>query len=252
VEVSSTDAAELVKLVNNAHTDVIYGFGNEVAMIASALGVNGEEVIGAANADYPRPDVSRPGYVGGSCLVKDPYMLLESARRHGYEPGMVAAARRLNENVPVHVAERVLQQLERRAVKPSEITVLVSGMAYKGKPETDDVRGSAAPVIAKSLRPRVKRLLGHDFVVDARVIEQLGFEPYDLVRGCSEASALIVLNDHQRYAAYNRADLSSRLVKPRLIYDLWGVFKPGGSNGSANGLYLRLANDTLSSTAPTT
>lgn len=246
VEVSSWEAAELVKLVNNAHTDLIYGFGNEVALIASAIGVAADEVIDAANAGYPRPDLSSPGYVGGSCLVKDPYLLLASARRHGYDPPMVAAARRLNENVPVHVAERVLKELMLRDIDPSDVAVLVSGMAYKGRPETDDVRGGAAPALANVLAPRVGRLLGHDFVVADQVIRGMGFEPVELLQGCSEANVLVVLNNHPRYSDHHRDELTLRLAKPRLVYDVWGVLLAEAASSRADGVYLRLANETPS------
>src|SRR5205814_3816396 len=102
VRVSSLEAAELVKLVNNCHTDLIYSFGNEVALLAERAGLDPLEVIRAANVDYPRPDLSRPGYVGGGCLSKDPYLLLDSAR--GRQPFLVGRARQLNEYLPVHVA----------------------------------------------------------------------------------------------------------------------------------------------------
>ena len=94
VVVSSLEIAEMVKLVCNAHTDLIYGFGNEVAQMADALGVSGNEVIAAANLRYPRPDLCRPGFVGGSCLTKDPYLLMHAVREAGYQPPLVAAARR--------------------------------------------------------------------------------------------------------------------------------------------------------------
>src|SRR5204863_8540427 len=89
VRVSSLEAAELVKLVNNCHTDLIYSFGNEVALLAERAGLDPLEVIRAANVDYPRPDLSRPGYVGGGCLSKDPYILLASGQALGHEPWLV-------------------------------------------------------------------------------------------------------------------------------------------------------------------
>src|SRR5258706_92801 len=65
VPVGSLEAAELVKLVNNCHTDLIYAYGNEVALMAERWGLDPLEVIRAANLDYPRPDLARPGYGGG-------------------------------------------------------------------------------------------------------------------------------------------------------------------------------------------
>lgn len=76
VPVSGLEAAEFVKLVNNCHTDVIYSFGNEVAMMTERLGLDPLEVLRAANVHYPRPDIAKPGYVGGGCLSKDPYIMM--------------------------------------------------------------------------------------------------------------------------------------------------------------------------------
>ena len=108
VPVGSLEAAELVKLVNNCHTDLIYSYGNEVALMASAWGLDPLEVIRAANLDYPRPDLARPGYVGGGCLSKDPYILMSAARAAGYTPWLVGQARGLNEHLPLRAAERLV------------------------------------------------------------------------------------------------------------------------------------------------
>src|SRR5205814_9797259 len=95
VPVSSLEAAELVKLVNNCHTDLIYSYGNEVALMAERWGLDPLEVIRAANVDYPRPDLARPGFVGGACLSKDPYILISASRATGYTPWLVGQARGL-------------------------------------------------------------------------------------------------------------------------------------------------------------
>ncbi|GCE22075.1 nucleotide sugar dehydrogenase [Dictyobacter kobayashii] len=82
--VTSLETAEMIKLICNCHTDLIYGFGNQVALMANALGVDAQEVITTANLNYPRPDLSKPGFVGGSCLSKDPYLLIYSTQQHNY------------------------------------------------------------------------------------------------------------------------------------------------------------------------
>ena len=99
------ETAELVKLTNNCHTDVIYAFGNEVARLTERLGLDPLEVIRATNLDYPRPDIAKPGYVGGGCLSKDPYIMMSGAERSGHMPRLIGAARALNEDLPVHVAD---------------------------------------------------------------------------------------------------------------------------------------------------
>ena len=131
VRASSLEAAELVKLVNNCHTDLIYGYGNEVALLAQRFGLDPLEVIHCANVEYPRPDLSRPGFVGGGCLSKDPYILLSAAAETGYTPYLVGAARRLNEDLPVHVAERLVT-LIRTARPRGRLPARRAGLGVQG------------------------------------------------------------------------------------------------------------------------
>jgi UDP-N-acetyl-D-mannosaminuronic acid dehydrogenase len=237
VVVSSLEAAEMVKLVCNAHTDLIYGFGNEVALMSSALAVDANEVIAAANLRYPRPDLSRPGFVGGSCLVKDPYLLIHCAAEAGYRPPMVAAARAVNESVPGHVLAAVVDALTAAGRAPADAKVLLCGIAYKGRPETDDVRGAASVEIAAALRDRVAVLAGHDFVVDPGRIAATGCTPMSLADGLTGADAVILLVDHPGYR-----DLDAELVRmrqPAIVFDMWGLLDHALS-GAPGVEYLRL------------
>jgi UDP-N-acetyl-D-mannosaminuronic acid dehydrogenase len=72
------------------------------AAFAERCGLDPLEVIDAANLDYPRPDVFKPGYVGGGALSTDPYLMINSTALSG-------AARQLNEYLPVHVATNVVE-----------------------------------------------------------------------------------------------------------------------------------------------
>jgi UDP-N-acetyl-D-mannosaminuronic acid dehydrogenase len=231
VTVSSLEAAELVKLVGNAHTDLHYGFGNEVALIAGALGLDGNEVIEAANLRYPRPDLARPGYVGGSCLTKDPYLLMYSAEQAGYHPPMVAAARAVNEQVPKLVVEHVLKALAAKGRTPADAVVLVCGIAYKGRPETDDTRGSAALDVANALTAVVGQLRGHDYVVGGDRIAALGYQPVALPDGLAGADALVLLVDHPRYRQdIDLERVQAQMRQPAVIYDMWGELADELSN----------------------
>jgi UDP-N-acetyl-D-mannosaminuronic acid dehydrogenase len=239
VIVSSLEAAEMVKLVCNAHTDLIYGFGNEVALMSSALGIDANEVIAGANLRYPRPDLSRPGFVGGSCLIKDPYLLMYSAAEAGYRPPMVAAARAVNERVPGHVVDAVLKALAAQGRAPADAKVLICGIAYKGHPETDDVRGAASVEVAAALRDRVAVLAGHDFVVDPSRIARTGCEPTSLADGLTDADVLILLVDHPRYRELDAEFVRARMRKPGIVFDMWGLLDSELS-GMPDVDYLRL------------
>jgi UDP-N-acetyl-D-mannosaminuronic acid dehydrogenase len=218
VPVSSLETAELVKLTNNCHTDVIYSFGNEIAMLTERLGLDPLEVIRATNLDYPRPDIAKPGYVGGGCLSKDPYLMLSGAQRHGCTPQLIEAARRLNENLPVHVARRVVELMP--GGRGGTLTVL--GWAYKGWPPTDDMRGTPIAAMMPVFTAAGIRVLGHDPRVRDEVIRAYGGEPVDLADAFRAADGVLVVTDHPDYRAIDVAGAiaGSRL---RFVFDSWRI-----------------------------
>ncbi len=220
VEVSDLETAELVKLSNNCHTDLIYSFGNEIALIAEQHGLDPLEVIRAANADYPRPDLSKPGYVGGGCLSKDPYIMLDSAG--GYRPYLVGRARALNEHLPVHVAETVVRLLGEARGQTRGLRLAVLGWAYKGWPPTDDMRGTPIATMMPIFSAAGITVTGHDPMVTGDVIRQYGGEPVSLDKAFSDSDAVLVVNDHPDYRAIDVARMLGA-NRPVLIYDSWRI-----------------------------
>ena len=225
ISVSSIETAEAVKLACNAHTDLIYGFGNEIGLVAETLELDAYEIINTANLNYPRPDISKPGFVGGSCLTKDPYFLIHSLSGREYTPSMTRAARSLNESLPARVGycvARVLKSLKRHRLN---IQVLVSGFAYKGTPETDDLRGAVFEEILGFVRPYTHQIKGHDFVVSDQKLSELGVEPVEHLRaGFENADVVVILNNHSLYSQHNFEELVASMRRPAFIYDAWGVF----------------------------
>jgi len=220
VPVSSLEAAELVKLANNCHTDLIYSYGNEIALIAEGHGLDPLEVIHAANVDYPRPDLARPGYVGGGCLSKDPYLLLGSAG--GHHPYLVDRARALNEHLPVHVATRVVEMLREQRGSTEGARLAVLGWAYKGWPPTDDMRGTPITAMMPVFDAAGLTVLGHDPLVAPEVIARYGGEPVSLDKAFADADAVLIVIDHPDYRALP-VDTVLAAGRPRLVYDSWRI-----------------------------
>ncbi len=220
VPVSSLEAAELVKLANNCHTDLIYAYGNEIALIAERHGLDPLEVIRATNVDYPRPDLARPGYVGGGCLSKDPYLMVSSAG--GREPFLVGQARRLNEHLPVHVAGRVVELIRAELGRSEGARLAVLGWAYKGWPPTDDMRGTPIAAMMPVFSAAGLVVSGHDPLVAPELIRRYGGDPISLDKAFTEADAVLVINDHPDYRALEISGLLAA-GRPRLIFDSWRV-----------------------------
>ncbi|MEV0582123.1 nucleotide sugar dehydrogenase [Nonomuraea sp. NPDC050310] len=213
VPVSSLEAAELVKLSNNCHTDLIYAYGNELALVAERHGLDPLEVIRACNLDYPRPDLAKPGYVGGGCLSKDPYIMLASGGSD-----LVRAARALNERLPVHVAERLVAQVREVFGSTEGIRLSVLGWAYKGWPATDDMRGTPIEAMLPVFAAAGLIVQGHDPLVPEEVIRQYGGQPMSLDKAISSADALLVINDHPDYR-----ELAVDCSRIRVVFDSWRI-----------------------------
>jgi UDP-N-acetyl-D-mannosaminuronic acid dehydrogenase len=223
VRVSSLEAAELVKLVNNCHTDVIYGYGNEVALLAERWGLDPLEVLHAANIDYPRPDLAKPGFVGGGCLTKDPYILISAAEAAGHAPFLVPAARRLNETVPLRVAERLIGLIRRGRGSAEGARLAVLGWAYKGWPPTDDMRGAPVLPMLPLFRAAGLELRGHDYLVAPDVIAGLGATPLAVETAVAGADAVLVTMNHPEYAKLDLAALLPTLRRPAVVFDAWRI-----------------------------
>ncbi len=225
VPVSSLEAAETVKLINNCHTDLIYAYGNEVALIAERFALDPLELIHAANIDYPRPDLAKPGFVGGGCLSKDPYLLITSARSRGHEPWLIARSRGLNEQLPLHVARRFLALLRETRGTLESCRVLLLGFAYKGWPPTDDMRGAPVLPMLEVLKAEGLTLRGHDVLVPPEILRRLGVTPVSLREGFAAADGVLVITNHPEYSKLDLARLLGSLRKPAVVFDCWRILE---------------------------
>jgi len=164
-EITATDCltAEAAKTVENTYRDVNIAFANEMALVCESLGVDMFEVRRLVNARRDR-HVHLPGAgVGGHCLPKDPWLLNHGVNcygRKGVKSELLAMARRINDSMPLHVAELVEEALSDagRSLKGSRIAVL--GMAYLE--DSDDTRNTPAVPLIRALLARGAEVVAHD------------------------------------------------------------------------------------------
>lgn len=241
VRVDSLEAAEMVKLVNNSFRDLIFAFANEMSQVASAFNVDIVDVIKAANRGYSRDPVPLPSPgVGGPCLTKDPYILASVASRAGLENTLASHSRRVNESMHGFVARAVVDQLRRVGKDPKAARVLLCGLAFKGRPETGDLRSSSALEIAKLLEPEVGALIGHDPVATAREIEAFGITPASLPGGFEGVDAVLFLNNHPSYEKVDVFAMTRALNEPPIVYDGWRLFRPDDVLHACPSVYMGL------------
>lgn len=227
VRVSDVETAEMIKMVDNASRDVMFAYANEIARITDAIGISAREVIEAGKFGYCRTNLPMPGPVGGPCLAKDPYILAQSLTPYNLMPEITLAARRVNESQAIEVisnVHRICSQLENFPEKPV-ITFL--GIAFKGKPATNDLRGTMAKPIYEAVKAHFPHATyrGFDFVVAKEKIEEFGLEPCDtLISALNQCHLAFIVNNHPGFAEMPIDDLACLMARPGLFYDFWNLF----------------------------
>ncbi|MCJ9429965.1 nucleotide sugar dehydrogenase [Kordiimonas marina] len=225
IRVNDLETAEMIKLINNTQRDYIFAFANEVASMCDAVGVSASEVIAAGNLGYERSNLPLPGPVGGPCLEKDPHILAEGIEPYGFTPELSLAARVWNETLP----DRTIAQIaglwkDKVGADNAPGTITILGLAFKGRPETDDLRGTMAGPIIKSLRTHFPgaKLKAFDPVVAMDKAADFGVEPCptleDAMRG---ASIAVIQNNHNAFSRMPLARLATTMQQPGIIYDYW-------------------------------
>ncbi len=223
ISVGNPEAAEAAKLFANAQRNVVFGLANEFALICENLGLDMYEIARAAAIDYPRGHLHRPGPVGGPCLAKD-VLLLASSVAPADAPLLSLAARAVNERVIAQAAQTIARHLE-NADKASR-SVAILGVAFKGIPVTDDVRGSMALELMAMLKQKLPGLAfrGWDAAVASDTLASLGFLPCDdMLAAAADVDVVVIANDHAGFKRLVIADIAAVMRKPALIYDLCGT-----------------------------
>jgi len=212
---------EVAKLAENTFRDVNIAYANELALICERVGADITEVIGLANT-HPRVDIHRPTCgVGGPCLVKDPYLLLHSLKKRGYDSRLIRSSRELNDYMPDHTVKLLVKTLKKadKNVKSSKIVVL--GTAYKG--EVGDPTNSPAEKIICRLMD-----LGAQVVVyDPYCKESFGAERVeDLLKAVDRADCVLVTTDHKIFEELNLEQIKTLMNKTPIIVDGKRILNP--------------------------
>jgi UDP-N-acetyl-D-glucosamine dehydrogenase len=215
VPVSSPEAAELTKLLENTFRSVNIGLANEMAIVCDKLGVNVWEVIDAA-ATKPfgfMRFTPGPG-IGGHCIPLDPHYLAWKMRTLNYKTRFIDLAGEINSEMPLFVVRKVAAALndERKSVRGSRVLVL--GIAYKR--DIDDMRESPALDVIRLLEEQGANVSYHDpyvpkFQEDGHQMESVPLTDEVLTR----SDAVVVVTDHSNVDYQRVVDRASVVIDTR-------------------------------------
>jgi len=196
VPVSSTKAAEVVKLLENTFRAVNIGLVNELALMCSKLRLDVWEIIDAASTKpfgfipfYPGPGL------GGHCIPVDPLYLSWTARLNGFEARFIELAAQINGAMPHHVVAEIAEALNDKAKSLRGSRILVLGVAYKR--DVGDTRESPALEVISLLRIKGAQVTYHDPHVPSLALNGQKLESSELDETVlAEQDCVVILTDH--------------------------------------------------------
>ena len=229
-EILATDCltAEVAKTVENTYRDVNIAFANEMALLCESLGV---DVFAVRQLVNSRPDrhMHLPGAgVGGHCLPKDPWLLNHGAGCYGVKPvpsELLAAARRINDSMPLHTADLVRDALAEAGRPVAGAKVAVLGLAYLEN--SDDTRNTPALPLVRTLRARGAQVTVHDPYVRPAEFAALDFGAeadgtlsytQDLAEALEGADCAVIVTKHRDYLNGDLLPAAARM-RTRLVVD---------------------------------
>jgi len=231
VPVSSPEAAELTKLLENTFRSINIGLANEMAIMCAKLGVNVWEVIDAA-ATKPfgfMKFTPGPG-LGGHCIPIDPHYLSWKMRTLDYKARFIELASEINAAMPEYVVDLVSDGLNGMSKSINGSNILLLGMAYK--PDIDDVRESPALDVYALLEAKGAKVSFHDPYVseikfDSRMEQTINLDHSTL----NQYDCVVITTNHSEYDIKAIVDNSKLLVDTR-----------NATSGVGNGEVIRLGD----------
>ncbi|HXD11610.1 MAG TPA: nucleotide sugar dehydrogenase [Anaerolineales bacterium] len=224
--VSSAEAAEMAKLLENTFRMINIGLVNELAIMCERLDVDVWEVIDAA-ATKPfgfMKFTPGPG-LGGHCIPIDPLYLSWKMKSFNYNARFIELASEINTNMPRYVVSRVMEALNDRSKALKGSRVLVLGAAYK--PDIDDVRESPALDVIGLLQKKGALVEYHDPYIPHIHHEYDGWHMdsiTDLMKSVREADAVVIVTDHKVY------DYEALLKEAQFIFDSRNAMRKYGQD----------------------
>lgn len=145
----SIKVAEAAKVIENSQRDINIAFVNELSKIFNKLGIDTQDVLEAASTKWNFLPF-KPGLVGGHCIGVDPYYLAQCAQRHGYNPEIILAGRRMNDGMGEYVATETVKLMLKKGIQVLGSKLLILGFTFKEN--CPDVRNTKVIDIYRTLK----------------------------------------------------------------------------------------------------
>lgn len=215
---SSIKVAEAAKIIENTQRDLNIALMNELSRIFDLMGINTYEVLEAAGTKWNFLKFF-PGLVGGHCIGVDPYYLTYKSNSLGYNPEVILAGRRINDDMGAHVARKLVQQLIKLHKQVDATRVLVMGATFKEN--VSDIRNSKVVDVIEEL----KRYSVNVEVVDPLADAEEFHEEYGIHLEKDygkDYDAVIVAVNHDQFTTLDDSFFAKILKSDGIVVDVKG------------------------------
>jgi UDP-N-acetyl-D-galactosamine dehydrogenase len=219
----SIKVAEAAKVIENTQRDLNIALMNELAIIFDRMGIRTSDVLGAAATKWNFLRF-RPGLVGGHCIGVDPYYLTMKAQQLGYQPEVILAGRRINNNMGPYVAQRVVKLLIDADVTVKGARVGVLGLTFKE--DCNDIRNSKVPDILRELRQFGIEAMVHDPLASAREAMHEYRVKLASLDEMQKLDALVLAVSHKWYLDLGAGRLAAMVKRGGVVVDVKSVLDP--------------------------
>ena len=206
--------AEAAKVIENSQRDINIAFVNELSKIFNKMGIDTLDVLEAAGTKWNFLPF-RPGLVGGHCIGVDPYYLAQCAQRHGYNPEIILAGRRMNDGMGEYVANEVVKLMLKKGIQVLDSNIIIMGFTFKEN--CPDVRNTKVIDIYNTLKEYNLNITIYDpwantdiakYEYGVDVVNELPIDKFD---------AAIAAVAHREF---ERINVSSLLKDKHVIFDV--------------------------------
>ena len=223
---SSIKVAEAAKLVENTQRDINIAFMNELAMVFHQMGIDTADVAAAMDTKWNALKF-RPGLVGGHCIGVDPYYFIYEAENLDHHSQMIAAGRRINNDMSKFVANEIIKVMLRAGIDAPHAKIYLLGMTFKEN--CPDTRNSRSVDIYHHLQEYGLNPVATDPVADKDDFKrEYGIELVD-ENTISNADCLVLLVAHDQYVNYGLRALQkfyhNDKDKPLILIDVKSIFE---------------------------
>ena len=223
INFNSFKEPEFVKLLDNYYRDTKFAFANEIGIMCEKIGVNAKSLIEKANYKFHRNNIPLPGPVGGPCLSKDPYILVNSFQKNSSKTKIYS--RDTNERYIDIFSSKIIKEINSQKNRIKKI--LLVGITFKGKPDTNDIRNSTALRIIENIKKkfRVIKIFVYDKFASNEEIIKLSCIPINnLTKELPKFKIIIIHGNNNYIQKLNVIKFSKKMKKKSIIFDIWNNY----------------------------